>query len=233
MARPAAAPAQPAHPPRQPPPDYGVHVVRRAAALALLVTLTATPSALADGDPASDFLAASSTRVFMTFTASGPSLQQKLDATTRQIAAAGLSMKVAIIATRNDLGAVPQLWGKPQTYAQFLDAELHLRFRGTLLVVMPQGFGISGPYPRAKARAVLSTIDPGRHPGPPGLTDAADTALRALAAADGHSVQGRDGHTLALALILAGTLVLVGIAAGSLARATRRRRREPHAHSDR
>ena len=51
-----------------------------------------------------------------------------------------------MIGNRTDLGAVPQLWAKPQIYAKFLGAELRFVYKDTLLVVMPQGLGVSGPY---------------------------------------------------------------------------------------
>ena len=57
---------------------------------------------------------------------------------------AGLPIKVAIIGNKTDLGAVPQLWAKPQVYARFLGAELRFVYKDTLLIVMPQGFGING-----------------------------------------------------------------------------------------
>ena len=120
----------------------------RAAALALLLALTLTPSALADGDPASDILIPPDVRVYMTNGAKSSDLEKKLAATAQQVSDAGLPIKVAVIGNKTDLGAVPQLWGKPQTYAKFLGAELRFVYKDTLLVVMPQGFGINGPFPR-------------------------------------------------------------------------------------
>jgi hypothetical protein len=188
-------------------------VLLRPAVVALLVTLTVAPSALADGDPASDILAPPWIRVYMTVAASGPQLEQKLAVTTKQVSEAGLPIKVAIIAERTDLGAVPQLWGRPQTYASFLGAELRFNFRDTLLVVMPQGFGINGPYPQAKALAALSGIDPRKNTTPQGLTDSADQALRALATADGHKLGGGGGG-LPLRMIAAAVMLLAGIGGG-------------------
>jgi hypothetical protein len=192
--------------------------VLRCAALALLLALTLTPSALADGDPASDVLIPPDVRVYMTNGAKGPELEKKLAKTAQQGADAGVPIKVAVIGNKTDLGAVPQLWGKPQTYARFLGAELRFVFRDTLLVVMPQGFGINGPYPQSKALAALAGIDPRKNPTPEGLTDSADRALRALAAADGHTLAsgGGGGGGLPLPLIAAGVMVLAGIGGGVL-----------------
>lgn len=193
--------------------------VLRRAALVLLLALAFAPQALADGDPASDVLAPAGTRVYMTLAAPDSSLESKLAKTTQQITDAGLSVKVAVIGNKTDLGAVPQLWAKPQTYARFLGSELRFIYKDTLLVVMPQGFGINGPYPQPKALAALHGIDPRKDPTPQGLTDSADEALRALARADGLKVSGGDGgggSGLPLPLIAAGVMVLAGIGGGVL-----------------
>jgi hypothetical protein len=194
-----------------------VTVLRRTF-LGLLLALTLTPSALADGDPASDILVPPDVRVYMTNGAPSPQLEQKLAATTQQVTDAGLPIKVAIIGNKTDLGAVPQLWAKPQIYARFLGAELRFVFKDTLLVVMPQGFGINGPYPQPKALAALSGIDPRLNTTPRGLTDSADQALRALAKADGRKLAGGGGSGggVPLPLIAAAVLVLAGIAGGVL-----------------
>jgi hypothetical protein len=174
------------------------------------------PAALADGDPASDVLIGSRIRVFMTSTAPDPTLERKLVVTTGQVTAAGLPIKVAVIANKNDLGAIPQLFGQPQNYAYYLGAELRFAYKGALLVVMPQGFGINGPYPLAKARAALSDIKPA-NATPQELTTAADKALRALAAADGHKIAGphRSGNGFPYSTV--GLALLAAIGGGILA----------------
>jgi len=195
-----------------------VSVLRRAA-LGLILALTLAPQALADGDPASDILAPADTRVYMTLTATDPTLEQQLAATAQKITDAGLPIKVAVIGNKTDLGAVPQLWAKPQTYARFLGSELRFIYKDTLLVVMPQGFGINGPYTQPKALAALQGIDPRKDPSAKGLTVSADKALRALAAADGFKVSGGSGGGgggLPLPLIAAGVMVLAGIGGGVL-----------------
>jgi hypothetical protein len=195
--------------------------VLRAAVLALLLASTLTATALADGDPASDILIPPDIRVYMTNRVAGPELEKKLANTAQQVSDAGLPIKVAVIGNKTDLGAVPQLWGKPQTYAKFLGAELRFVYKDTLLIVMPQGFGINGPFPQAKAIAALQGIDPRKDPTPEGLTAAADKALRALAAADGRTLGGSGGGgggggSLPLPLIAAGVMVVAGIGGGVL-----------------
>ena len=188
------------------------------AALGLLLALTLTPSALADGDPASDVLIPPDVRVYMTNGAGSSQLEGQVQQTAQQVTDAGLPIKVAIIGNKTDLGAVPQLWAKPQVYARFLGAELRFVFRDTLLVVMPQGFGINGPYSQPRALAALSGIDPRKDTTPQGLTDSADQALRALAAADGHKIGSGSGGGggLPLPLIAAAVMVVAGVGGGVL-----------------
>ncbi|MDP9255565.1 MAG: hypothetical protein M3Q31_03280 [Actinomycetota bacterium] len=191
----------------------------RRAALGLILALVLAPQALADGDPASDILAPADARVYMTLAAPDSTLEKQLATTTQQVTDAGLPIKVAVIGNKTDLGAVPQLWAKPQTYARFLGSELRFIYKDTLLVVMPQGFGINGPYSQPKALAALQGIDPRKDPTAKGLTDSADKALRALAAADGVKVSGGSGGGgggLPLPLIAAGVMVLAGIGGGVL-----------------
>lgn len=193
--------------------------VLRRAALGFLLALSFAPAALADGDPASDLLQPPAVRVYMTNSATGSKLEQGLQRTAQQISDAGLPIKVAIIGNKTDLGSVPQLWAKPQTYATFLGAELRFVYKDTLLVVMPQGFGIHGPFSQGKALAALQGIDPRTNATPAGLTASADKALRALAAADGHKLGGSGGGGgggLPWPLIAAGVMVVAGVGGGVL-----------------
>jgi len=93
------------------------------------------------------------------------------------------------VATPTDLGSVSQLWRNPAGYAQFLGRELSLVFRGTLLVVMPNGFGVSpvvGPGGHASPVAGATTI-PSPHAGE-SMVAAAVAAIEHLASAAGHPV---------------------------------------------
>jgi hypothetical protein len=198
-----------------------VSVLRRAL-LGLLLALTLAPAALADGDPASDVLQPPDVRVYMTNGTTDAKLEQGLQKTAQQISDAGLPIKVAVIGNKTDLGAVPQLWAKPQIYAKFLGGELRFVYKDTLLVVMPQGLGVSGPYvsaPNNQSRALtaLAGIDPRTDTSPQGLTATAEAALRALAKADGTSTGGGGGGGgLPLPLIAAGVMVLAGVGGGVL-----------------
>ena len=191
----------------------------RRAALGLLLALIFVPSAFADGDPASDYLQPPDVRVYMTVGATDQSLAKGLQRTAQQVTDAGLPIKVAVIGSKIDLGAVPQLWAKPQTYATFLGAELRFVYKDTLLVVMPQGFGITGPFSKGQAIAALQGIDPRKDVTPAGLTASADKALLALAAADGHKVGssgGGGGGGQPWPFIAAGVMVVAGAGGGAL-----------------
>ena len=102
-------------------PGYRVVVLRRAA-LGLLLALTFVPVAVADGDPASDYLQPPDVRVYMTNSATDQNLVKGLQSTAQRVSDAGLPIKVAIIGNKTDLGAVP-VGGSPQQLAAFQRAE--------------------------------------------------------------------------------------------------------------
>src|SRR5205085_3146388 len=124
-------------------PEYDVSVGRGrlfALLLAVLIGVSAPASSLADGDPASDVLA--SDDVFLPYPAPA---KTPSDSLRRAVASAyrhGYRLKVAVVATPNDLGAIPSLFNKPTEYAKFLGAEISFMFVGPLLILMPAGFGI-------------------------------------------------------------------------------------------
>src|SRR3989442_13482941 len=62
-------------------------------------------------------------------------------------------MRVAVIATPKALGVVPDLFGKPQAYANFLGPEISFNGKPHLLVVMPAGYGAFGVTPKVAAAA--------------------------------------------------------------------------------
>jgi hypothetical protein len=97
-------------------------------------------AARADGDPASDFFPTVDIFVPMD-PPPAANLQKDLDNLVFAAKRRGFVVKVAVIGSRTDLGAVPQLFGHPQTYAKFLGAEIRTFYDGRLLIVMPQGIG--------------------------------------------------------------------------------------------
>jgi hypothetical protein len=120
-----------------------------------------------------------------------PYAKPSADATTQLTTAvttagkAGYRIKVAVISSVQDLGAVPSLFGKPQLYARFLGTELRAFYTGRLLVVMPQGFGFFNNNADTSAEDQLLAalkIDP---PDSDGLTKAAAAAVDKLRSSAG------------------------------------------------
>jgi hypothetical protein len=137
----------------------------------------------ADGDPASDVLPAKD--VFFPYQPNvSQALESTLERTVHVAAAAGLSLKVAIIGAPLELGLVQNFFGHPQQYAAFLDREISFNQRRNLLVVMPSGFGIvPASLAGALARIPIDTRDRSD-----GLTRTAIRAVVALAHFDGHPI---------------------------------------------
>jgi hypothetical protein len=207
-----------------------------AVVLVAVLWAAAAPAALADGDPASDVLLYQQT--FFPYSAPSSAAKAELLGAVAAAKRAGFGVRVAVIQSRQDLGADPELFGKPQLYARFLDAELRSAgYLGALVVVMPQGFGAAaggslshggkrytprpaGPLLRAAARL--------RPPGSTDsdvLTNAGVTAVRAVSAAAGHPIgritkvapAGAGGPSSSgsssTSLVIAAGLALVALAA--------------------
>jgi hypothetical protein len=172
-----------------------------AVSLAAAACATAVAPALADGDPASDVLLFQ--RAFFPYAAPSNDAKAQLLGAVAAAKRAGYTIRVAVIQSRRDLGANPELYAKPQLYATFLDAELRsARYFGALAVVMPQGFGVapggklthngkrfqarpSGPLLRA-----ITPLPPPRTTDPDTLTLAGVRAVKRIAAAAGHPIRG-------------------------------------------
>jgi hypothetical protein len=135
--------------------------------------------ARADGDPASDFLVVSN--VFLPTSAAPPASAAALIAQVKSVYEAGNRIKVAVIATRSDLGSIPSLFGKPGDYAGFLGQELIGIYVGPLLIVMPAGYGIyDGGRQTEPESALLSRLPPPNTRSPEELTRLAAEAVRQL-----------------------------------------------------
>ncbi len=196
-------------------------------ALALLALTSAL--ALADGDPASDVLLGEN--VFYPYTPPvTAALQKTLGAETTAARKAGFPVKVALIGSPVDLGVIPDLFGKPQKYADFLDQEISFQGKQRLLVVMAAGYGVQGVG--AAAQRALASV-----PRPAGkqsndLARAAVVAVAALAKAEGHpltgvaGVNGSSGGSSNTALVVILALGAAAVAAVLAAVTVRRRRTE-------
>ena len=117
--------------------------VGRTFAATLLVavgTAVSAAASLADGDPASDYLLTQN--VSFPYQSPSPAVSAELGRAVDDVYLHGNRVKIALIYTVDDLGAIPSLFGNPTDYARFLGIELGLWYVGPLLVVMPAGFGI-------------------------------------------------------------------------------------------
>jgi hypothetical protein len=146
--------------------------------LAVLVLLAIPDAARADGDPASDVLYTQD--VFVPYPPPSPPQTAALRRSVSGAYAKRYRVKVAVIAAASDLGAVPELFGKPTAYAKFLGQELSPVYVGPLLIVMRAGYGIyDGGRPTAAEEHVLAALsDPGSSAND--LTSAATAAVRRL-----------------------------------------------------
>jgi hypothetical protein len=114
-----------------------------------------------------------------------PGLEAAMERTLHAAAsAAGLHLKVAIIGTPEELGLVPNFFGHPQAYAQFLDREISFNQPQQLLVVMPAGFGVMP----ARLAAGLARMPVDTQQRTNGLTRSAILAVVALARSQGHPI---------------------------------------------
>jgi hypothetical protein len=179
-------------------------VSRRLAALTavVLACLAMPAAALADGDPASDVLLYQQT--YLPYQPPSTAAKNELNAVVAAANKAGYPIRVAVIQSPTDLGSVPQLFGKPQTYVSFLSQELAFGYRKRVLIAMPAGFGLSPglqkatgaqaqsgtgylPIPDDKELKLVAKLPkPGSSPDQ--MTLAAAQAVRKLAAADGHTI---------------------------------------------
>jgi hypothetical protein len=98
----------------------------------------------------------------------------------------GFPLKVAVIAQPKDLGAVPQFFDKPQSYAPFLQSEIAFNSRKPLLIVMPAGYGAAA-LPVGTQDA-LQGLDPPKSANGEDLGRATVAAIVKLSVAAGHPV---------------------------------------------
>jgi len=181
-----------------------------------LMLLAAPGAARADGDPASDVLY--NGKVFLPFYGKlSPALQAQLKQVVADSWARHFPIKVAVISSPYDLGSVGALWLRPQDYAHFLGEELAFLYKGRLLTVMPNGYGLNHGTPAEKR--LLKTVPIGT--GINGLAASASDAVRALAANAGHALPTprvqkkssttRDRLVILGVVLIVGLLVLVGV----------------------
>ena len=194
-------------------------------ACGLAVCLAVPAAALADGDPASDYLI--SQRVFLPY-GKQPDADavKELQAIVDEANAREFKIRVAVIAQPADLGTVFQLFKMPEKYARFLGQELVFVYRDGLLIAMPNRFGYArgGAADPKLARALSGLPAPGNDPTK--LVEGASDAVLRLSAAAGHpfprpKVSGgsENRDRIVIAAVAAITLALVGL--GALVRRSR------------
>jgi len=198
-----------------------ISAVGCAALLLAALALTAPAAALGDADPASDVLLLQNTFVPGSPLPSG-ALTGQLRGVTERAHKAGFALKVAVIGSPSDLGAIPGMFGHPQRYAGFLGTELTAgKLTVPLLVVMPAGFG---SFELRAAGALRGLRAPPADSD--GLVRAAIDAIEKLSAAEGHPVKapsakgGGGGGTTALVFVL--PVILLALAGLAVSRRARR-----------
>jgi len=215
---------RPPSPPTHVPPSQPMRLRPLLLALTLLAAAAFPLQARADGDPASDVLLGQN--VYYPYSPQvSTQLQKTLDAETTAAAKAHFPIKVALIAQPVDLGVIPQLFGKPQDYAKFLDQEISFQTHQRLLVVMAAGYGVQAlPQTATETAQRLSKPASGSTDD---LAKAAISAVQKLSAAAGHplkkiSVPGSSGSNTTRTAIIA-VLVLAALATAGALVAVRRR----------
>lgn len=203
------------------------------AAAALAIALAAAPAAHADGDPASDVLLSQDAFYPYQPNAVSTELQDALNGMLKNARTQGFGLKVAIIAARTDLGAVPQMLTTPQKYADLLTSEISFNEHPRVLVVLPAGLG--GNNLGDRAGQALEGLAPDPDGGADGLTRTAMQAVRRLTVAAGKDVplpavatqsgdSGSGGGGGTSPLLVFGLPVLLVVVAAGLAAARGRSR---------
>jgi hypothetical protein len=186
--------------------------------VAAVVCAVAAGQARANGDPASDVLPF--TTVFLSIKSPSTSpAGRDLLAVTQAAAKKKRPIRVAVITAPTDLGLIQSMWRKPQLYAGFLGQELFQfgRYNGTLVVAMPNGYGVYGPE-AAKGKHALARLPKPNTNDLERLGEDAANAVRAVAVANGYvlpaSSNGGSGTPawLIIAGVLGGAALVAGIA---------------------
>lgn len=194
--------------------------------LILVLTAVAASSpaaALADGDPASDVLITDD--IFLPYEAPSADPVAKLRRVVEAARAGGRPVRVAVIHSPRDLGAVANLYGHPQEYANLLASELQNPVepgaeghREGLLVVMAAGYATKNVP--AGADRMLRGVELPSDADPDTLVGAAGWAVQELARAGGRPIreefpkpEGEDGGGGALVtiLVVVALLAIVGV----------------------
>ena len=205
--------------------SYGERVlfrrVRARVVAGITVLMLVVPcGALANGDPASDVLLQA--KVYFPTKRVSVEEATKLKAIVQKANAKGYPIRVALIHDETDLGTVPNLLNQAQKYSEFLGPEIRFAYKGDLLVVMPNGLGVTTtdetPPPAKAVDGML--VEAGGSPD--GLAQTAEEAVTKLAAAAGHPLEAQKksngGGGAAVGIVVAVLLLIAGIGGAFLVR---------------
>ena len=151
-----------------------------------------------------------------------PAIQKTLNAETAAASRAGFPIKVALIASPIDLGVIPDLFGKPQKYADFLDQEISFRPAAAAGGDGGRLRRAGGQRPATAAVAVATPSPPARpattsrrrrSPPWPSSRRPPDTRSRAWRAAPGRSSGSGGSSTtpILIALVVAAVLTAAAL----------------------
>lgn len=189
-------------------------VQARALAAFTALLLLAPAAAWANGDPASDVLLQA--KVYFPTQRVSVAEALKLKALVQRANAKGYPIRVALIEDESDLGTVPNLLNQPQKYAEFLGPEIRFVYRGDLLVVMPDGLGVTNTDQTPAPANAIAGMKVEAGGSPDGLAQTAEEAVTKLAAAAGHPLEqkskggGGSGGTIA-GIAVAVFLLVAGV----------------------
>ena len=192
----------------------------RAIALLIALVLALPAVAWANGDPPSDILLQA--KVY--FPTQRVSIEEatKLKAIVQTANAKGYPIRVALIRDESDLGTVPDLLNQPQKYSEFLGPEIRFVYRGDLLVVMPNGLGLTTTDQTPPPEKAIQGMKVEAGGSPDGLALTAEEAVTKLAAAAGHPIdaksKGGGGGGAIAGIAIAVVLLLLGIGGAFLVR---------------
>jgi hypothetical protein len=189
-------------------------VVGRRLTFALALAVLVVPrAAYANGDPASDVLLQA--KIYFPTQRVSMEEAQKLHDVVNSANAKGYPIRVALIKDESDLGVVPNLLNQPQKYAEFLAPEIRFAYRGDLLVVMPDGLGVTQTDQTPAPAKAIDGMNVEAGGSPDGLAMTAEEAVAKLSAAAGHPLEGakKGGSSSALAGILV-AVALLGLGIG-------------------
>jgi hypothetical protein len=191
----------------------------RAVAVFTALFLLAPAAAWANGDPASDVLLQA--KVYFPTQRVSIEEAQKLKALVQTANAKGYPIRVALIKDETDLGTVPDLLNQPQKYSEFLGPEIRFVYRGDLLVVMPDGLGLTTTDATAPPAKAIDGMKVEAGGSPDGLAQTAEAAVTKLAEASGHPIVAKSkggGSGAVVGIVVAAVLVLLGIGGAFLVR---------------